>query len=123
MNFVISACHDNIGAKSMVGRFVPGTLTNPLLPTFFEPDVIVSQLGVDTHLRDPLAHLALLLVLTVPLPGCSGSSDSDADADVDADVDTDADIDGASEAVEGKTEMEALIAYLQALGTAIKTRR
>jgi small subunit ribosomal protein S2 len=31
----------NIGAKSMVGRFVPGTLTNPLLPTFFEPDIIV----------------------------------------------------------------------------------
>ncbi len=31
----------NIGARSMVGRFVPGTLTNPLLPTFFEPDVIV----------------------------------------------------------------------------------
>ncbi len=31
----------NIGAKSMVGRFVPGTLTNPLLPTFYEPDVIV----------------------------------------------------------------------------------
>jgi len=31
----------NIGAKSMVGRFVPGTLTNPLLPTFFEPDAIV----------------------------------------------------------------------------------
>ena len=31
---------------------------------------------------------------------------------------TDADIDGASEAVRGKTEMEALIAYLQGLGTA-----
>jgi small subunit ribosomal protein S2 len=31
----------NIGAKSMVGRFVPGTLTNPHLPTYFEPDVIV----------------------------------------------------------------------------------
>ncbi len=31
----------NVGARSMVGRFVPGTLTNPLLPTFFEPDVIV----------------------------------------------------------------------------------
>jgi len=31
----------NIGAKSMVGRFVPGTLTNPRLPTYFEPDVIV----------------------------------------------------------------------------------
>lgn len=31
----------NIGARSMVGRFVPGTLTNPHLPTFFEPEVIV----------------------------------------------------------------------------------
>lgn len=36
---------------------------------------------------------------------------------------TDADIAGASKAVEGKTEMDALIAYLQSLGTAIKTRR
>ena len=31
----------NVGARSMVGRFVPGTLTNPRLPTFFEPEVIV----------------------------------------------------------------------------------
>ncbi len=36
---------------------------------------------------------------------------------------TDADIAGAAEAVRGKTEMDALIAYLQNLGTAIKTRR
>lgn len=36
---------------------------------------------------------------------------------------TDADIAGASAAVEGKTEMDALIAYLQVLGTSIKTRR
>jgi len=36
---------------------------------------------------------------------------------------TDEDIAGASEAVKGKTEMEALIAYLQGLGTAIKTVR
>jgi cytochrome c oxidase cbb3-type subunit 2 len=33
---------------------------------------------------------------------------------------TDADIAGASEEVQGKTEMEALIAYLQVLGTALK---
>jgi len=31
---------------------------------------------------------------------------------------TDADIDGAADAVKNKTEMEALIAYLQGLGTA-----
>lgn len=33
---------------------------------------------------------------------------------------TDADINGAAAAVEGKTEMEALVAYLQVLGTMIK---
>jgi len=36
---------------------------------------------------------------------------------------TDADIAGASAAVKGKTQEDALIAYLQSLGTAIKTRR
>ena len=35
---------------------------------------------------------------------------------------TDADIAGASAAVEGKTEMDALVAYLQGLGTAVKGR-
>lgn len=33
---------------------------------------------------------------------------------------TDEDIAGAKEAVQGKTEMQALIAYLQSLGTALK---
>ena len=36
---------------------------------------------------------------------------------------TDTDISGASKAVAGKTEMDALIAYLQVLGTSIKNRR
>jgi cytochrome c oxidase cbb3-type subunit 2 len=36
---------------------------------------------------------------------------------------TDEDIAGAAEAVKGKTEMEALIAYLQGLGTSIRTVR
>ena len=36
---------------------------------------------------------------------------------------TDADINGAAAAVEGKTEQDALVAYLQVLGTSIKTRR
>jgi cytochrome c oxidase cbb3-type subunit 2 len=36
---------------------------------------------------------------------------------------TDADVAGASEAVAGKTEQDALIAYLQNLGTAIKSTR
>lgn len=32
---------DTIGAKSIVGRFVPGTMTNPALPNYFEPDVLM----------------------------------------------------------------------------------
>lgn len=36
---------------------------------------------------------------------------------------TDADIAGAEEAVKSKTELDALIAYLQCLGTSIKSRR
>ena len=36
---------------------------------------------------------------------------------------TDADIDGANKALEGKTEQDALIAYLQGLGTALKGAR
>ncbi|WP_287814575.1 cbb3-type cytochrome c oxidase subunit II, partial [Pseudomonas sp.] len=36
---------------------------------------------------------------------------------------TDADIAGAEAAVKGKTEMDALVAYLQGLGTLIKSKR
>ncbi len=35
---------------------------------------------------------------------------------------TDEQIESAPQALEGKTEMDAIIAYLQGLGTAIKTR-
>jgi small subunit ribosomal protein S2 len=30
-----------IGAKSLVGRFIPGTLTNPQYRNFMEPDVVI----------------------------------------------------------------------------------
>jgi cytochrome c oxidase cbb3-type subunit 2 len=36
---------------------------------------------------------------------------------------SDDDIEGASEAVKGKSEMDALVAYLQVLGTAVKNKR
>jgi len=36
---------------------------------------------------------------------------------------SDADINGAADSVKGKTEMDAMIAYLQVMGTSIKTRR
>ena len=36
---------------------------------------------------------------------------------------TDADIAGAQAAIAGKTEMDAMVAYLQSLGTALKNKR
>ena len=36
---------------------------------------------------------------------------------------TDEDIAGAKDAVKGKTEMDALVAYLQVLGTSLKNTR
>ena len=36
---------------------------------------------------------------------------------------TEADIAGAKQSVEGKTEEDVLVAYLQGLGTALKTNR
>ncbi|MCD6461803.1 MAG: 30S ribosomal protein S2 [Thermoplasmata archaeon] len=52
---------DTIGAKSFPGRFVPGTLTNPSLDVFTEPDVIV--------VTDPAAdQQALREAVSVGLP-------------------------------------------------------
>ncbi len=31
-----------VGAKAIAGRFIPGTLTNPLFEDFIEPDVVVA---------------------------------------------------------------------------------
>jgi small subunit ribosomal protein S2 len=39
-----------IGAKAILGRFIPGTLTNPHLPIYIEPEVVViSDPRVDTQ--------------------------------------------------------------------------
>lgn len=31
----------SVGAEAITGRFIPGTLTNPILPEYSEPDVVV----------------------------------------------------------------------------------
>lgn len=39
-----------IGVKAVAGRFVPGMTTNPILPDYFEPDVLmVTDPAVDTQ--------------------------------------------------------------------------
>jgi small subunit ribosomal protein S2 len=42
----VKECAKAIGATAIAGRFMPGTLTNPVVPNFMEPDVLV--------LTDPL---------------------------------------------------------------------
>lgn len=52
---------NTIGAKVFAGRFVPGTLTNPSLPVFTEPDILV--------VTDPAAdQQALKEALNVGIP-------------------------------------------------------
>src|SRR3989454_140393 len=51
----------NVGAKVLAGRFVPGTLTNPNLPEFMEPEVLL--------VTDPAAdQQALREALNVGIP-------------------------------------------------------
>ncbi len=51
----------NIGAKVFAGRFVPGTLTNPKLPQYLEPDVL--------FVTDPAAdQQALREALNIGIP-------------------------------------------------------
>lgn len=50
-----------IGSKAFAGRFVPGTLTNPALPSFVEPEIIM--------VTDPAADKqALTEALNVSIP-------------------------------------------------------
>src|SRR2546428_36415 len=60
----------NIGAKVLAGRFVPGTLTNPNLPDFIEPEAIL--------VTDPAAdQQALREAVNVGIPvvaACGASS-------------------------------------------------
>ncbi|USH00753.1 30S ribosomal protein S2 [Thermococcus argininiproducens] len=49
------------GARSIPGRFLPGTMTNPLVKNFFEPDVLV--------VTDPRAdHQAMKEAIDVGIP-------------------------------------------------------
>ncbi len=43
---------DSIGAIPIIGRYIPGTLTNPLLPRYVEPDVVV--------VTDPVSDLQVI---------------------------------------------------------------
>lgn len=43
---------DSIGATPIIGRYIPGTLTNPLLPRYAEPEVVV--------VTDPVSDLQVI---------------------------------------------------------------
>lgn len=50
----IKTCAKAIGATAIAGRFMPGTMTNPLVPNFTEPDmlVITDPLGDQQAVRE-----------------------------------------------------------------------
>ena len=52
---------DSIGATAIIGRYIPGTLTNPLLSRYIEPDVVV--------VTDPVSDLQVIKeALQVSIP-------------------------------------------------------
>lgn len=61
-----------IGAKAFAGRFVPGTLTNPALPSFVEPEILM--------VTDPAADkqaLAEALNVSIPIIGlCDANNET-----------------------------------------------
>ncbi len=57
----VKECATAIGATAIAGRFMPGTLTNPITPNFMEPDVLV--------LTDPLGDAqAMREALNIQIP-------------------------------------------------------
>lgn len=63
-----------IGATAIAGRFMPGTLTNPVVPNFMEPDVLV--------LTDPLGDAQAMreaMNIGIPIIGLCDSNNQTTD--------------------------------------------
>lgn len=68
---------DRIGAHSFPGRFVPGTMTNPNLPQFIEPEVL--------FVTDPAADQQALheaLNIRIPIVGLCDANNETKDVDL-----------------------------------------
>lgn len=57
----VKECAKLVGANAIAGRFMPGTLTNPIVPMFIEPELLV--------LTDPLGDVqALREAMNIGIP-------------------------------------------------------
>ena len=68
---------DIIGATKMLGRFMPGTLTNPALPYYIEPKLVV--------ISDPLTDLQAIMEATnagIPVIGIANTDNLTSNLDV-----------------------------------------
>jgi len=57
---------DAVGARSIIGRFMPGSLTNPTYENFFEPDlVIITDPAIDKQaLKEAVQIRAPIIALS-----------------------------------------------------------
>ena len=65
----VKECAKAIGATAIAGRFMPGTLTNPITPNFMEPEVLV--------LTDPLGDAQAFreaMNIKIPVIGLADSN-------------------------------------------------
>lgn len=67
----------SIGAKSIIGRFIPGRLTNPILSSYIEPEVVI--------LNDPIADQQALresVSVGVPIIGMCDANNETKNIDI-----------------------------------------
>ncbi len=65
-----------VEAKAMVGRFLPGTITNPLFPGYYEPEVlIVTDPMVDSQALKEASSMRIPIVALVDTSNETGSVD------------------------------------------------
>ena len=66
---------ESIGSTRIVGRFIPGTLTNPRLRTYIEPEVIPPKIcGMNGFSRESLSTLSHEFVLRLVRPEAAVNS-------------------------------------------------
>lgn len=72
----VKECAKAVGATAIAGRFMPGSLTNPITPNFMEPEVLV--------VTDPLGDAQAMreaLNIRVPIIGLVDSNNETKDLD------------------------------------------
>ena len=67
---------EEVGAKALTGRFLPGTITNPLFPGYYEPEVlVVTDPMIDSQAVEEASKMRIPIVALCDTSNETGSVD------------------------------------------------